>query len=102
MKLQRPADLRRPGKAYVEFLRTQALSAGVYRLATGAADLQQPHREDEIYYVISGLARFRSGKEDVAVGPGDVLFVPANEPHHFHDITQDLELFVVFAPPESP
>ena len=39
------------------------------------------------------------GKEPV--GPGDVLFVAAGEPHHFADVTEDLALLVFFAPPYS-
>jgi hypothetical protein len=30
-----------------------------------------------------------------------VIFVAAGVPHRFHDITQDLDLIVVIAPPES-
>jgi hypothetical protein len=39
---------------YLEFLKVPALSAGLYMLAAGAVDRQEPHTEDEIYYVISG------------------------------------------------
>ena len=88
-------------KPYVEFLRTLDLSAGVYRLAAGATDSQDPHSEEEIYYVLAGHARFESGGGDVAVKPGDLLFVPTGEHHKFHDITQDLELLVLFAPAEG-
>jgi len=35
------------------------------------------------------------------VGPGDVLFIPAEEPHRFTNITEDLALLVFFAPPYS-
>ena len=38
-----------------------------------------------------------SGIEDV--GPGSVVFVPAGEPHRFTEISEDLALLVVFAPP---
>jgi len=33
------------------------------------------------------------------VAPGDVLFVPAGEPHTFHEVTEDLALLVIFVPP---
>jgi mannose-6-phosphate isomerase-like protein (cupin superfamily) len=37
------------------------------------------------------------------VRTGDVLYVPAEEAHRFHDVTADLHLVVVFAPPyEKP
>jgi mannose-6-phosphate isomerase-like protein (cupin superfamily) len=63
------------GRACVGFLRVADMSAGVYRLAAGAEDGQSPHGEDELYFVIRGRARFRSGGEDVAVSAGDCLFV---------------------------
>jgi mannose-6-phosphate isomerase-like protein (cupin superfamily) len=73
----------------------------VYRLAAGTVDEQQPHTEEEIYYVVRGRARFVSGERDISVAPGDVLFVPAREAHRFYEIAEELELLVLFAPPES-
>jgi quercetin dioxygenase-like cupin family protein len=48
-----------------------------------------------------GRARITVGDEARAVSPGDVVFVAAQVPHHFHDIEEDLEVVVVFAPAES-
>ena len=87
--------------SYAEILRSEALSAGFYRLAEGATDPQEPHREDEVYCVISGRGRLRIGDELFDIGPGSTAFVPAHETHRFESITEDLELLVVFAPPES-
>jgi mannose-6-phosphate isomerase-like protein (cupin superfamily) len=88
------------GRAYLEFLREASMSAGLYVLAAGAVDGQLPHAEDEIYVVLSGRGRFTAGAESRDVAPGDVIFVPANLAHHFHDVTEELRLAVVFAPPE--
>jgi mannose-6-phosphate isomerase-like protein (cupin superfamily) len=77
------------------------LSAADYRLQPNATDLQQPHLEDEIYFVVAGRARFTSSGKTVDVGPGTVLLVLAGEAHRFHDITELLEVLVVFGPPES-
>ena len=101
MHLYRFADLRAKSTPYFEFVRTPDLSAGVYRLSAGAEDTQDPHTEDEIYYVVSGRARFTAGTQNILVSPGDLLFVPANERHRFHDIQEDLELLVFFAPAEG-
>jgi mannose-6-phosphate isomerase-like protein (cupin superfamily) len=87
--------------SYIEFLRVPSMSAGVYVLGAGAVDRQSPHREDEIYYVARGRSRFLNGKEEVDVGPGDTLFVPAQQVHRFHSIEEELVLLVVFAPAES-
>ncbi len=92
---------QRAGKSYLEFLRTDALSAGLYRLRAGEQDLQHPHTEDEVYYVIGGRARFRAGEDDCAVESGSVLYVEAGLDHRFFDIEEDLEILVFFAPPEG-
>jgi mannose-6-phosphate isomerase-like protein (cupin superfamily) len=86
---------------YLEFLRVPSFSAGVYILPAGAIDRQSPHTEDEVYYVARGRGRFQHGSRDDAVSAGDVLFVPAREPHHFHTVEEELVLLVLFAPPES-
>ena len=89
------------GKPYREFLRVPAMSAGLYVLPVGATDKQKPHREDEIYYVIRGRARFKAGSEDREVAEGDVIFVAAQVGHRFYDITEELAVLVFFAPAET-
>jgi quercetin dioxygenase-like cupin family protein len=89
------------GKPYHEFLRVLSMSAGLYVLAAGAADRQQPHREDEIYYVLRGRARFTAGAEDREVSAGSVIFVAAEVEHRFYDITEELAVLVLFAPAET-
>jgi quercetin dioxygenase-like cupin family protein len=89
------------GREYREFLRVPAMSAGLYVLAAGAADRQKPHREDEVYYVIRGRARFKAGAEDREVSTGSVIFVAAEVGHRFYEITEELELLVIFAPAET-
>ena len=89
------------GKLYHEFLRVPTTSAGLYVLAAGAADPQRPHREDEIYYVIRGRARFRAGDQEAEVSAGSILFVAAEVEHRFYDITEELAVLVFFAPGES-
>ncbi len=66
---------------YLEFLRVPSLSCGIYTLDAGAKDLQGPHDEDEVYYVISGRARLRVGEEERNVGPGSLLYVRATSDH---------------------
>ncbi len=89
------------GRPYQEFIRVPFMSAGLYVLPAGATDLQRPHHEDEMYYVIRGKARFRCGEEDREVTAGSVIFVGAEMEHHFHDITEDLSVLVFFAPAET-
>jgi len=89
------------GKLYREFLRVPSMSAGLYVLAAGASDPQRPHREDEMYYVVRGRARFLAGDQDREIASGDVLFVAKNVEHRFHDVTEELAVLVFFAPAET-
>jgi mannose-6-phosphate isomerase-like protein (cupin superfamily) len=88
-------------KLYLEFLRVPALSAGVYVLPKGGVDPQKPHREDEMYYVVRGLARMQIGSEHAEVRSGSVIFVEAELEHRFYDIQEELEVLVFFAPAEQ-
>ena len=92
------ADPDSTGATYIEHLATGDLSVGTYSLRAGAIDTQSPHTEDEIYVVTTGNGQFTSGGHTIPVAPRAVLFVPAHEQHHFHDITEDLTLMVFFGP----
>jgi mannose-6-phosphate isomerase-like protein (cupin superfamily) len=98
------ADLLRvlagSGRPYHEFIRTHDLSVGVYVLPAGATDQQQPHTEDEVYYVAAGRAHISVGNEDRPVGAGSIVFVGADVEHRFHDIEEQLVVLVVFGPAE--
>ena len=87
---------------YREFLRRPGMSLGLYRLPAGGTDGQHPHAADEVYLVQSGKARLVVEGESVDVGPGSVISVDRGREHEFTDITEDLAIIVVFAPPEVP
>jgi mannose-6-phosphate isomerase-like protein (cupin superfamily) len=89
------------GRRYHEFLRVPDLSAGLYVLEARAPDPQSPHTEDELYFVVTGRGRVTVGEDDRAVERGSLVFVAANVAHRFHDITERLELLVVFGPAEG-
>lgn len=89
------------GRPYLEFLSVADLSVGLYVLTVGQPDLQQPHTEDEIYYVVSGRGRITVGEEVRDVQPGTIVFVATAVPHRFHDISEDLVLLVAFGPAEG-
>ena len=89
------------GKAYLEFLRLSAMSAGLYVLPVGGTDSQSPHQEDEMYYVVRGRARMRVGSESQPVGAGSIIFVEGRVEHRFYDITEELVVLVFFAPAET-
>ena len=89
------------GPGYLEFLRVPTMSAGVYVLPAGRTDPQSPHKEDEMYYVVSGRARMTIDDVEEVVKSGSVIFVAAHQRHRFHDIEEELTVLVFFAPAES-
>ena len=91
------AQLKDSGRPYLPFLNESTLRCGIYKLAAGATDEQEPHQLDEVYYVLKGKGKFRAGEVDTAFNPGDVLFVAARVEHQFHEISEDLELLVFFS-----
>lgn len=57
----------------VEFLNPEGFAPPLHR-----------HRyEDELFYVISGTARFHCDSKELAAGPGDFVVLPAGLPHTF-------------------
>ncbi|MFF4603916.1 cupin domain-containing protein [Streptomyces sp. NPDC001339] len=87
--------------AYLQFIRERNMSVGLYALDAGSVDPQQPHRQDEVYFVVSGRGAITVGAETESVARGSVVYVPAGVPHKFHHISEDLRVMVVFSPPES-
>ena len=94
-------DLEKVERRSIEFLRTDTMSVLLFELTAGADDTQQPHTEDEIYFIVNGRGAIRVGDEDRSVQPGTTVFVGANVEHRFHSITEDLSILVVFAPPRG-
>jgi mannose-6-phosphate isomerase-like protein (cupin superfamily) len=92
------ADQAKAGEDWREFLRVESLSLGVYALKKGAVDEQSPHKQDEIYYVVSGRATLSVDGEHHPVETGSVVYVAARAQHKFHEITEDLTTLVFFAP----
>ena len=97
--LQKAAAEAGPG--YLEFLRVPDLSMGLYSLEAGSKDPQQPHNEDEVYWVLKGRAKLQVGEESLDVAEGAIIYVPAQAPHKFFAIREDLQVLVFFAPAES-
>lgn len=103
MRLSPDDGLRRlPGPAgarFVTLFRHGSLSVELY--APRGADPQTPHRQDEIYVVVSGRGTFVRGAARHPFGPGDLLFVPAGEGHRFEEFSEDLAVWVIFYGPDG-
>jgi mannose-1-phosphate guanylyltransferase len=84
---------------FIEFLRRDSMSLEVYRLEAGATDPQDPHTEDEVYYIVSGAAKIQIGDDAHSVEEGDIIFVEREVEHYFFDIEEELVTLIFFAPP---
>lgn len=86
---------------YHEFLRRSSMSAGIYTLPPGTVDPQEPHNEDELYFVLNGSAVIEVDGESQSVSSGSAVFVPAMRPHKFMEIAEELRVLVFFSPAEG-
>lgn len=75
----------------------------VSRYPTGGYVEPHSHRvAEQVYYFISGAGRAECGDETRAVGPGDVMFVPAGMRHSLVAVgEEDLRFVVVTSPPDD-
>ena len=92
-------QLEQEDELFNEFLRRDSMSLEVYRLEAGATDPQDPHTEDEVYYIVTGSAKIRIGDDVHPVEPGDIIFVEREIDHYFFDIESELVTLIFFAPP---
>jgi mannose-6-phosphate isomerase-like protein (cupin superfamily) len=81
---------------YLEFLRVPQLSCGIYSLAADAKDAQSTHDEDEVYLVLKGRASLVIDGEELELSEGSIAYVPADMPHEFVKIEENLSLLVFF------
>ena len=94
------AALERTGdQRFVELLQHGSMLVEYY--APDKVDLQQPHRQDELYIVQSGSGIFYNDGVRTPFVAGDVLFVPAGLEHRFEDFTEDFATWVVFYGPDG-
>jgi uncharacterized RmlC-like cupin family protein len=92
--LDRISALSLDDEPYITCCNRGTMSLGMY--APAGQDLQEPHDQDELYFVLSGSGVFIHGDKQSAFKPGDALFVAAGVPHHFTDFTDDFHAWVVF------
>ena len=80
-------------------LRRGSMKVGLYAL--DRVDTQGPHKQDELYVVVSGSGWFTKNGERRRFGPHDVIFVEAGASHCFDDFSDDFSAWVIFWGPEG-
>lgn len=102
MKIDKTEAFRRleaGDKPFLTLLRHGTLQVELYR--PQKVDLQNPHKKDEVYVIISGDGQFFKDGEYTSFGPGDVLFVPAGIVHRFEKFSDDFATWVIFYGPDG-
>jgi mannose-6-phosphate isomerase-like protein (cupin superfamily) len=69
--------------------------------APKGADLQQPHVQDELYFVQGGTAQLIINDQRFEAAAGDAFFVAAGVAHRFENFSDDFVTWVVFYGPQG-
>jgi mannose-6-phosphate isomerase-like protein (cupin superfamily) len=80
-------------------LRRGTMKVGLY--APLGADAQTPHKQDELYIVISGAGEFVKNEHRRNFKSQDVIFVEAGAEHRFENFSDDFSAWVIFWGPSG-
>lgn len=94
---QLASKLDKEGGYFLDFLKVRNLEAGIIVLHPNEADTQEPHSDDELYYVIKGNAWMEIGKKKIQVKESSIIFIPAGMQHRFYGNVVDLVVLYMFA-----
>ncbi len=87
-------ELNQADADYLEVLSEDSMSVELARYPNPAP--KTPHKEDELYFIISGSGMVHVGSETYGVEEGDVVYVEQGCEHDFFDIDEEITALVVF------
>jgi mannose-6-phosphate isomerase-like protein (cupin superfamily) len=67
-------------------------------LASEVAPLHVHHADDEAWHVLSGALRFRFADEEIVVGAGSTVLVPAGVAHTFGNAGPEPSRYIIILP----
>lgn len=88
-------QLEQEDRHYGEVLSAESMSVELARYPN--PEPKTPHKEDELYFIISGSGMASVGEETFAIEEGDVVYVEKGVKHDFYDIDDELTALIVFA-----
>jgi mannose-6-phosphate isomerase-like protein (cupin superfamily) len=94
-------NIPKSGTYFHTFINKDSLAAGVLRLVPGEDDIQTPHDNDEIYYVIDGDGFLNISGKDYPIREGRAYFVGKKVKHKFHGNKRELVVLYFFGGPDS-
>jgi len=92
--------LEESGGGYEVVHTSPGLEIGVYVLVAPEPDRQQPHVDDELYFVLDGRGVLEIEGDAVEMSDGKAAFVPAGADHRFTGY-EGLSVLVVFSRPHQ-
>ncbi len=79
------------------FIECATMITGLYMLPKAKnGDGTLVHEMDEINYVTSGTAKFKMDDTIIEVQPGSVMWVKRGIGHHFYDLSDDFDVYILF------
>ena len=87
------------GERFVQAMAHGTMSVELY--APDGVDPQQPHSQDELYFIQTGMGEFVLQGERCRFEPGAAFFVPAGAEHRFENFSPDFSTWVVFWGPQG-
>ena len=93
--------IKKSSSYFYTFINKSSLAAGLLLLQPGEKDTQEPHDNDEIYYVISGDGFLKIKNKDYKISKDKIFFVEKNVDHYFHGNNKELKVLYFFGGPDS-
>jgi len=94
------SSFRSDAATKADLFRGESLFVGINCFEAGQAQRTHTHAgADKFYLVVSGRARLTVGDETREVGPGTVVWAPADVPHGVAEALERTVLLVGIAPP---
>jgi mannose-6-phosphate isomerase-like protein (cupin superfamily) len=94
-----PTAVYPQGAPFATMMAGGTMSVEVF--APKGEDLQQPHKQDELYFIQSGTGRIDINGQTFDAAAGDAFFVAAGVAHRFENFSDDFVTWVVFYGPQG-
>ena len=87
------------GAPFITMMAGGTMSLEVF--APKGKDVQQPHTQDELYFIQSGTGQIVINGQRFEAAAGDAFFVAAGVVHQFENFSEDFVTWVVFYGPQG-
>ena len=92
-----PTAVYPQGEPFATMMAGGTMSVEVF--APKGVDLQQPHKQDELYFIQGGAGQMVIDGQRFDAAVGDAFFVAAGVEHRFENFRDDFVTWVVFYGP---